>query len=51
MDRTNIQKERLSQVLINLLKFKLLNCNDITLNENDIQLNHQIKLTKNFTEE
>lgn len=51
MDRTNIQKELLSQVLIHLLKVKLLNSNEITVNENDIQLNHQINLTEDFTSE
>ena len=51
MDRTNIQKELLSQVLIHLLKVKLLNSNEMMVNENDIQLNHQINLTEDFTSE
>ncbi|CAF2696741.1 unnamed protein product [Rotaria sp. Silwood2] len=50
-DKTQIRPELLVQVLYSLLESKILLCQEITENfqDHDIQMNHTIELTKNFT--
>jgi cullin 1 len=51
-ETTQISQEILLQILYNLLKIKLLTCEEINLdeefNENDIHSNYHIKLSENF---
>ncbi|CAF4761305.1 unnamed protein product, partial [Rotaria sp. Silwood2] len=50
-DKTQIRPELLVQVLYSLLESKILLSKEITENfqDHDIQMNHTIELTKNFT--